>query len=284
MAGKLPKTLEFIRTAFSEVGFTLLSTTYINKNQLLDYVCSNGHQHKISWHGFRQGNRCPYCSNKVKKTYEEISLSFSKENYVLISTDYVNAHVKLDYICSNGHSSSMTWANFQQGKRCGYCAGNKLLLYNNVEKLFSDEGYTLISKEYKNSTSKLTYQCNLGHEHTTTLANFSYGYRCPTCAYIRQCGENHWNWCGGYSKKGYCSIWSDKEFKIAIKLRDNNICQNPYCYKIDTRLHVHHIDYNKKNCHPNNLITLCGSCNAKANYEREWHINWYQTILKNRFN
>lgn len=29
--------------------------------------------------------------------------------------------------------------------------------------------------------------------------------------------------------------------------------------------------------------SYCGSCNAKANYDREWHKLWYQAILNKRY-
>ena len=59
---------------------------------------------------------------------------------------------------------------------------------------------------------------------------------------------------------------------------------NPDCnFKFNDRLVIHHIDYNKKNCNLNNLITLCRSCNAKANYNRDWHKSWYQAIMFKRY-
>lgn len=42
--------------------------------------------------------------------------------------------------------------------------------------------------------------------------------------------------------------------------------------------------YVKKNCHPNNLITLCSSCNARANFDRAWHTSWYKAIINNKYN
>lgn len=40
---------------------------------------------------------------------------------------------------------------------------------------------------------------------------------------------------------------------------------------------VHHIDYDKKNNNPENLITLCHSCHAKTNSNREY---WTKTLLE----
>ena len=38
---------------------------------------------------------------------------------------------------------------------------------------------------------------------------------------------------------------------------------------------VHYIDYNKQNRNPNNLITLCNSCNAKVNFNRNYWKNFF---------
>ena len=65
--------------------------------------------------------------------------------------------------------------------------------------------------------------------------------------------------------------------------RDGYKCLNPTCNKTSTRLSLHHIDYDKKNCAPKNLITVCNSCNGKANKDREWHQSWYQAIIYLRY-
>lgn len=92
-------------------------------------------------------------------------------------------------------------------------------------------------------------------------------------------GEDSTNWQGGISCEPYCDVWADKAFKEDIKIRDNYKCQNPNCWGTSDRLGIHHIDYIKKNCHPNNLITLCNSCNSRANTEREWHTAYYQAFM-----
>lgn len=96
-------------------------------------------------------------------------------------------------------------------------------------------------------------------------------------------GPNSPSWKGGLSYEPYCEQWKDKEYKESIKERDGYKCLNPECNKKCKILNIHHIDYNKKNCNPLNLITLCISCNSKANKDREWHKLWYYAIIKNRY-
>ena len=94
-------------------------------------------------------------------------------------------------------------------------------------------------------------------------------------------GPNNFNWRGGSSCEPYCYEWSD-ELRQMIKERDNYKCQNPDCWKTAKRLGVHHIDYNKKQCSPSNLITLCTSCNVRANKDRDYWEKFYRNIMIKR--
>ena len=93
-------------------------------------------------------------------------------------------------------------------------------------------------------------------------------------------GSNHPNWKGGISNEPYC-INFNKDLKIKIKLLYSNKCF--LCNASGKSLDIHHIDYNKKNCDPNNLITVCRSCNSRANFDRNWHTEWYQALMYHRF-
>ncbi len=92
-------------------------------------------------------------------------------------------------------------------------------------------------------------------------------------------GEKHPNWKGGIANSPYCEIWRDKEFKQSIKDRDDNKCQNPDCWNASNKLCGHHINYIKKDCNPWNVITVCTSCNARANFKREYWQEFYQNIM-----
>ncbi len=90
--------------------------------------------------------------------------------------------------------------------------------------------------------------------------------------------ENNHNWKGGIASEPYCDVWRDEEFKKWIKERDDNICQNRDCWGNAKKITIHHINYIKKDCHPNNLITLCASCNSRANFNREYWQEHYENI------
>lgn len=95
--------------------------------------------------------------------------------------------------------------------------------------------------------------------------------------------RNHPNWKGGIKCEPYCFQWTDKEYKRWLMYeRDKGKCQNLQCSRKHSKLHLHHINYIKKDCPPANLITLCVSCNSKANYDREWHEAYYTALMKKK--
>lgn len=85
-------------------------------------------------------------------------------------------------------------------------------------------------------------------------------------------GKKHWNWKGGISKEPY-SFDFTKELKELIRKRDNYTCQLSGQHG-DV---VHHIDYDKKNCDPKNLITLNRSSNVKVNSNRKYWTNYFRS-------
>jgi hypothetical protein len=221
--------------------------------------------------------------------YQIIKNGFTLHNYILLSEKYINNHTKLEYECPNKHIHYVRWSDWEKGIRCPYCSGNIKKDLNFIESKFREDGYILTSFFYKNCYTKLEYLCPEGHIGSVSWNDWRQGCRCATCAdiknSIRISGSGHPNWQGGISYEPYCPIWSDKEYKQDIKLRDNNKCLNPYCsFKNPNDLVIHHIDYNKKHCHPNNLITICRICNNAANKDREWHTAWYRALMYRRYN
>lgn len=89
-------------------------------------------------------------------------------------------------------------------------------------------------------------------------------------------GSKNGSWKGGISFEPY-TLEFNRQLKELIRQRDNykcQICGMPECENI-RKLSVHHIDYNKKNCLPNNLISLCISCHIKTNLNRKYWKNYF---------
>ena len=287
-AGNRKLVIEFIRSEFEKEGYKLLTKRYKNSSQKLYYICLNGHSGSISWGSWQQIRRCIYCSGKSKKTIEFIRLEFEKEGYVLLTKEYKNCSQKLEYICPYGHKGSVNWVNWNSNKsRCPICY-NKIrgsmsrLSIDYIKSEFAKDGYNLLSTHYRNNYQKLKYRCAENHIHLMGWNSWGAGKRCPTCRDVKYSGSGNPNWKGGISCEPYCDVWLDRDFKESILDRDDHHCQNPDCWRTSKKLTVHHIDYNKKNCCPENLITVCRSCNARANFDRKLCEGQYSNLIQQK--
>jgi len=94
-------------------------------------------------------------------------------------------------------------------------------------------------------------------------------------------GENCYFWCGGISFEPYGEEFN-KKLKKQIRERDKFICQE--CKQTEKKLGYtlicHHIDYNKKNNDPDNLISLCKSCHPQTNFSREDWTKYFQKKIR----
>ena len=117
--------------------------------------------------------------------------------------------------------------------------------------------------------------------HKPTLGNTGNKHSPETLLKISNAlsGNKHPNWRGGIGRDDYSINWTNT-LKRAIRERDNYVCR--LCgIAQDEKLHaVHHIDYNKKNCSPDNLVLLCNSCHNKTNYNREVYIKLFNLLLR----
>jgi len=93
-------------------------------------------------------------------------------------------------------------------------------------------------------------------------------------------GKNNHFWQGGISFEPYPVKWTNS-LKETIRERDNYKCQlcgiqQDELKGFSKKLDIHHIDYNKKNLNPNNLISLCRSCHQKTNYNRKYWTEYFK--------
>ncbi|MEK6882153.1 MAG: HNH endonuclease signature motif containing protein [Nanoarchaeota archaeon] len=89
-------------------------------------------------------------------------------------------------------------------------------------------------------------------------------------------GEKCHLWRGGISFEPY-GLEFNEDLKEVIRNRDRRKCQ--ICKKTELeckeKLSIHHIDYDKKNNDPKNLISLCRNCHMKSNFNRK---NWKKLL------
>ena len=107
------------------------------------------------------------------------------------------------------------------------------------------------------------------------------------------CRDKYWqeypseapNWQGGISKEPYPFEFG-KDLKQQIHYRDGFTCQlcdlnlEGQKQKYNRNFSTHHIDYDKDNLDPKNLISLCDSCHSKTHYNRPYWQALLETKIK----
>jgi hypothetical protein len=126
-----------------------------------------------------------------------------------------------------------------------------------------------------------------GNDLRRINTQFKKGHKTPEVWKIKmrakralQIGEKCPAWKGGISFEPYGKEFN-KKFKEQIRQRDGFRCQNCFRHQGELKdtLNVHHIDFNKKNNSPLNLISLCKSCHTQTNYGREDWTNYYNNLM-----
>lgn len=85
-----------------------------------------------------------------------------------------------------------------------------------------------------------------------------------------------------YENNGYNADFNNS-LKELIRNRDSRKCQICGCSEVECnrKLDIHHIDYNKENLNPKNLISSCHTCHMKTNNNREYWTEYFQAKVRN---
>ena len=132
------------------------------------------------------------------------------------------------------------------------------------------------SNSYIDGRTLKKYYCIDCGKRISLHSGFYSGKRCRSCANrITSSGNRSPNWIDGRSYEKYPKEFN-QSLRDKIRERDNYICrgcemtQEEHFIVYSRDLEIHHIDYNRKNCKEDNLITLCKQCNIRANKNRDY--------------
>lgn len=166
---------------FAEYGY-ILKDTYVRAQGKILVICPVGHNWNTDLNHFKNGRRCLTCSGHNKYTQQVVKDILEKEGYLLLG-EYKNCDTSVEMKCPDGHVTKRQLNHFIEGHRCSDCAGNKQLTLKSVRETFAKDGYSLLSTEYKNTSTPVLVTCPKGHPWEPTVSNFkSHGKRCPKCS------------------------------------------------------------------------------------------------------
>ena len=87
---------------------------------------------------------------------------------------------KIYFICSEGHESSVTLANWKEGSRCPYCSGRKI--YNkDILSEIESYGWIILSDNLENINTKTQIEVQCPICSTKKYISYSRISKCETC-------------------------------------------------------------------------------------------------------
>lgn len=164
-------------------GGKLLSSEYINSKQPVLWECNKKHQWKAAWSDVRRGGWCKKC-NIISLRYciQDIQQYATSMEGKLITSIYTSALIPMLWECSKGHQWKARWINIKRNQWCPTCAGLSKPNIKELQKVAESKHGKLISKNYINCETKMTWLCEKGHSWNVSWHCVKRGIWCPICA------------------------------------------------------------------------------------------------------
>lgn len=175
---------------------------FAGSEELVWWVCTNGHEWQAQINSRVNGCGCPYCAgqrpikgvNDLTTTNPELLKEWDYEKNKMVSPDsFMRASTaKVWWKCELGHEWQAVIASRSRGCKCPYCS-NKLVLkgFNDLAtrnpvlaKEWNYEKNTSVLPEEvsSNSNKKVWWKCAKGHEWQAVISSRNKGIGCPVCS------------------------------------------------------------------------------------------------------
>ena len=211
-------------------------------------------------------NTAKFCSRKCKSEYSYISKTceYCKKEFKL------HKHV-LRWHPDTRFCSKKCWKNSCVGNfKCKEC-GKIIIKIKAETKRRKFCGRECFSRHIEKARIIKCDNCKSEIRKTNwSITNTKKSFCSSQCKQEFYSGANSPMWEGGICRLPY-GFDFNKKLKKLIRERDGYKCQQCGADQQDIHrsLDVHHIDMNKKNNHPDNLISFCKSCHKKIHWMEE---------------
>ena len=180
--------IEVIKERMQDSKLELLSTTYKNNHEHLQWKCKVcGYTFPRSWGKIQASERCDDCAGRLPVTIARIK-RYIKDNDLeleLLSTEYVDNTSDLWFKHNKegcGYKFPRSWRNLRRNHKCPDCEMKQPITIESIKEEFKDKPVKLLSTEYKNNDTDLEWECTVcGHVFPRDYENISRSTKCPKC-------------------------------------------------------------------------------------------------------
>jgi hypothetical protein len=150
-------------------------------------------------------------------------------------------------------------------------------LGNMFGKHQSESARSKMSATRKGVPKSIEHRLKISESNKKTMSDPEFRKRLSE----RQTGCKSHRWKGGITFEPYCPKFNP-EFRERVRAFFNYQCIECGAPQNDTRLSVHHVNFNKNTCCDNSLplfAPLCRSCHSKTQSNRAFWQDWFTEII-----
>lgn len=182
-------TIKTMQKEAKKHGGRCISKKYRGALVALKWECKHSHTWKSTPCCVRNnGSWCKICAvNSRKSTIEDMQKLAKNKNGECLSVNYIDSNTKLKWKCSIDHIWEAKPNDIVTGYWCPKCAvenraKNSRLTVKDMQKLAEERNGKCVSIFYTNNSTKLKWECFLGHRWKATPTNIIQGTWCPNCS------------------------------------------------------------------------------------------------------
>jgi len=161
----------------------LADTVFIGVDEKYTWECEFHHQWDAIGSSIKNtGQWCRVCKNEGQKHNIEMAreLAYAAGGECL-SDIYIGSSEKLKWKCVCGNIWESSYASIKRGSWCPICRRNVHSIMEAADLAAENGGFCLTTR-YKNMTTKMSWECHLGHRWEATFGSIKRGTWCPYCS------------------------------------------------------------------------------------------------------
>lgn len=197
--------IEQIKEAVFNKGYTLIDTEYINNSKPITFSDDSGYIYHMTYMSFRTCVTPDFINKSNPYSLQNIKLWCQKniKNFILMSNKYEGASKHLQWKCLDskcGEVFSSSWNNVLGGKGCSYCARKRVGKFNclaNQNPELAKEWHPTKNGELTpflvtlRSNRNVWWKCKNNHEWESVINNRNRKNNgCPYCSGRKVCADN----------------------------------------------------------------------------------------------
>ena len=176
------RSLVDLRAHASSRGGCCLATEYSGVMRKVLWKCENGHTWRATPSSVKHHNTwCPVCAQRAPVRLERLRRHAEQLGGQCLATEYFNNRSKLMWRCKHGHVWQATVNGvLHKGTWCPHC---RKIGLETLRAHAASLGGKCLAMSYKNSHTKLLWECRKGHRWKATAHSLLHGKSwCPECA------------------------------------------------------------------------------------------------------